>query len=463
MAAAAQDAPRCARVVLPLSLPQALAHRIWAFLPFDTRLRCREVCPAWRDALNDAALWARLDFAETSPRVVRVREPLVDAAVARAQGMLAELSAPRELITQDTVLEVLRANSRALRVLKRLGSGYDAMRNDLENPETLAILLRAAPQLQILEADANGTYTDACAFLRNEDAFCPLRLRNLMAVEFRELVGGVIPRGFGQQKAVKELIELLGNTDLHPSLKGFGICRAALDDDTMLGALVDAALARRLSSLRLWMCHLTPASIPAIARVLGSGALRELAIIAHEDSPPLLEQHGALQLGMALHSNTKLEKFAFECGRLWSDTLAAVLLFDALVGHASIREINLSFNDATAGELGAAGPAVAGGAIAKLVAANSPVLESLHVNDCRLGDAGLGPVFAALAQNTHLRELSYRGSNPTSVFTRREVLPAVHANTSLRVLKGGRRSIEAINFVETREQARLRALANSVA
>ena len=339
------------------------------------------------------------------------------------------------------------------------------MRNDLENPGTLAILLRAAPQLQILEADANGTYTDACAFLRNEDAFGPLRLRNLMAVAVRELVDGEFPRGFGQQEAVKKLIELLGNAAMHPSLKGFGICRAALDDDAMLGALVDAALARRLSSLRLWECHLTPASIPTIARVLGSSALRELAIIAHEDSPPLLEQHGALQLGLALHSNTKLQKFTFGCGQLWSDTLAAMLLFDALEGHATIREINLSVNDATAGDLGAAGPSVAGGAIAKLVAANSPVLESLHFNACSLGDAGLGPVFVALVQNTHLRELSYRGNNPTDAFTRRIVLPAVHANTSLRVLKvdGGRRETEVTDFLELREQARLQALANSVA
>ena len=57
---------RDALTVLPLALPHALAQRIWRSLPCDARLRCREVCPAWRDALAEPRLWTELDLTATS-------------------------------------------------------------------------------------------------------------------------------------------------------------------------------------------------------------------------------------------------------------------------------------------------------------------------------------------------------------------------------------------------------------
>ena len=44
------------------SLPPVLARRIFALVPVDSRLRCAEVSPAWRDALAERALWTRLDL-----------------------------------------------------------------------------------------------------------------------------------------------------------------------------------------------------------------------------------------------------------------------------------------------------------------------------------------------------------------------------------------------------------------
>jgi hypothetical protein len=37
---------------------------VFSLLPVDARLRCREVCRAWRDALAASSLWTRLDLSE---------------------------------------------------------------------------------------------------------------------------------------------------------------------------------------------------------------------------------------------------------------------------------------------------------------------------------------------------------------------------------------------------------------
>ena len=49
------------------ALPPALTLRIFLAVPIDTRLRCREVSRAWRDALSgERALWTHLDLSATS-------------------------------------------------------------------------------------------------------------------------------------------------------------------------------------------------------------------------------------------------------------------------------------------------------------------------------------------------------------------------------------------------------------
>jgi hypothetical protein len=40
------------------ALPRALVLHIFSLLPVDVRLRCAEVCKAWRDALAERSLWA---------------------------------------------------------------------------------------------------------------------------------------------------------------------------------------------------------------------------------------------------------------------------------------------------------------------------------------------------------------------------------------------------------------------
>jgi hypothetical protein len=47
-------------------LPLGLAQRIFVSLPADSRARACCVCPAWRDALAEPALWTRLDLSDES-------------------------------------------------------------------------------------------------------------------------------------------------------------------------------------------------------------------------------------------------------------------------------------------------------------------------------------------------------------------------------------------------------------
>ncbi len=86
------SAPARVPSVLPL-LPHALASSIVVRVPVDTRLRCREVSPGWRDALSaDKDLWTELDLSDTSGVAARISSALLRAASQRA-GAFAGLCA----------------------------------------------------------------------------------------------------------------------------------------------------------------------------------------------------------------------------------------------------------------------------------------------------------------------------------------------------------------------------------
>jgi Ran GTPase-activating protein (RanGAP) involved in mRNA processing and transport len=76
-----------------------------------------------------------------------------------------------------------------------------------------------------------------------------------------------------------------------------------------------------------------------------------------------------------------------------------------------------------------------GAALGELIAANAPALRDLRVSSCLLGDAGLAPLVAALPHNTHLVKLRCEDNDMSDAFARDHFLPAIRANTSLRVLQ----------------------------
>jgi hypothetical protein len=392
------------------ALPHALLLEVLSRVPVDSRLRCREVLRAWRTALNERSLWLRLDLSPASG-VARTAatEGLLRAAAERAGGQLETLDVSGcDKITSDALLEVVRANRVTLRELHMRG---DALARSVA---VLATLLRAAPHLHACHAVA---YTfkraEARAMLRNEPPFGALRLERL----------SVRGEEFAAEDAILALAaDLAACTFIRELL----VSGAPLDTATALDALVDAALARRLRTLRLLNCDVTDHAAPALARLLGGGALAELEI--HSEVVAFLVAPAASVLFDALRACSTLTALTLRDVLFWLDLDAAAKLLGALTGHASLQTLVLSQNWNWINE---ADQAVAGAALGALVAANAPALTELDVSRCDLQDAGLGPLFDALPANTHLRKLDCGRNWPSYAFVRERLLPAVRANTSL--------------------------------
>jgi hypothetical protein len=194
----------------------------------------------------------------------------------------------------------------------------------------------------------------------------------------------------------------------------------------VLDAMVDAALARRLSAVRLVDCHLSPACAPALVRLLRGG----LARLVISNLQQMLDMPAALLLSNELRASTTLTSFHLRCVQLWADAAAAVLLLGALVSHPSLRELNVSFNAAGTPAM----QAIAGALLSALVAANAPALHTLDVSFCSLGDAGMRLLADALPHNNHLHTLVCGRNFMTEGFMRNRLRPAVQANASLRKL-----------------------------
>jgi hypothetical protein len=426
VAAAQQAAPALA------PLPLALVLHILSLLPVDARLRCAEVCRSWRAALEERSLWIRLDLSASGVSPKReATDALLRAAAARARGELVALDLRSAYqISDQALLAVLAANAGALRELRVCAAGLALSGSrDLSAPQIydLEALLRAAPQLSTCDADlVCESVADAHSALRNEALFRPLRLHQLVVT--RSAVAGEAA-----------LCALAADLALHASLEGLTLRGALLGTAAALDAVVAAALACRLTSLHLTDCNLSPASVPALVRVLGGGTLTDLFL---EGEPrQLLDEPAAELLGAALRGCTTLTSLSMRAVHLWEVPAAAVMLLGALTGHPSLRALDLWLNHAPP-------PDVAehevGAAMGALVAANAPALQQLSVAFCFLHDTGLRPLFDALPSNTHLRKLNCSRNELSDAFVRDSLLPAVRANSSLRELQMALQSDEAL-------------------
>ena len=90
-------------------------------------------------------------------------------------------------------------------------------------------------------------------------------------------------------------------------------------------------------------------------------------------------------------------------------------LLNALVGHRSLD-------------------AASAGVLITLLAADAPALTELSVSRCNLSVETLGLLCAALPRSSHLHALDMGGLAVPDGFMRDRLLPAVRANSSLRML-----------------------------
>jgi hypothetical protein len=418
-------------------LPIQLVHRIFLLLSVDERARASCVCRGWRTVLADpaAALWTQLDLLALFERKLELykREPeragaLLRGAARRSHGQRQRLvvSWPLDAAT-PVLLEVLAANAGSLRELKL--PCIFALNCVRQLDTEVEDLLAAAPLLDIIETDATVDWQDAHRLLRGEAQLSRLQLRKLLVYFTMYTDEGELAEPLGGLERVRPVTDALADATLQPTLSDLLIGSADLQQPGVMDSLADAILARRLRSLEFHVCT-SPAAAP-LARLLAGGVLTSLNLSGTPGfgAPPLFDPAGATLVADALRTNTTLTSLVVSDAGLFSDTEAAQTLLGALVGHRSLSTLELTY-DENMGE-----PVALGAALAAIVGADAPALQSLDVRGCVLGDNGLRPLVYALPQNHHLRTLKLHGNYMSGTFARDHVLPAIRANTSLRKLE----------------------------
>jgi hypothetical protein len=454
------------------SLPPVLLAAIFALLPVDARLHAACVCTTWRAAASERSLWTALDLSAATGRLsARGATPaLLRAAAARAAGALAFLDVTGcTRLSHAALLRVAAANAATLTEL-RVADGANSAWDEIgPGVEEVAALLRAAPALHALHADARVALPAACAMLRREGEFAPLRLRALHVVDEggngAETLCDAL-RGASLERAAQASLEELHVEDVPLRAPG------ALD------GVVNAARRLRLRTLTFERCSLLSAALYALAHLLrpydsnvDSGdasrpccdGLVELRIfnghapllsprVAYNDAVSAEDDDASDAFGAALERRATLASLHLGDCALWRDEEAWEALLRCLTGHGSLATLrltgaqrhaededdaasNLDYGQEALGwRLRASARVSAGAALGALVAANAPALRELCVAECRLGDEGLRPLLAALRRNAHLRALDGAHNGTSEALARDALLPAVRANGSLREL-----------------------------
>ena len=305
---------------------------------------------------------------------------------------------------------------------------------------TVKAVVAAAPLLQVLTAEeVTCTWQDAPRMLRAEPPFAPLQMRHGLDVRFDEdrIIGGT--ERFGP------FVAALADTTLQPALSELRVRFADTAQPALMGALVDAALARRLRALTLDSC--TPPAAAQLARLLAEGSLAAFEI---DGGTPLCDAADAVLVADALRMNTTLTRLSLLCGSLCRDMRVAGAILAALVGHPSLHVVHIIGEIAATEDLGAFGAA-----LAALIAADAPALQTFNCSCNSLGDAGLAPIVEALPLNRNLRTLDMEMNELSEAFTRERLLPAVRANTTLCKLRchnyfRGQAAAEAETLVRNR-------------
>jgi hypothetical protein len=253
--------------------------------------------------------------------------------------------------------------------------------------------------------------------LRNEGVFAPLRLGTLWS-STEDVQHTLDEPG---------VVALAADVAAHESLTDVGFFFTPMNTPATLDAVVNAALTRQLPRLMLAKCGLSPASAPALARLLGSASLVELMFSGGPDQPRLLDAAASATLGAALRTNRTLYALGFAKMDFWHDLGAARELLRALATHRKLGGLALFGN-----LVQQAHRAAAGAVLGEFVA--TAKLHTLDVSRCNLGDEGLGPLVDALPANTRLYTLICYENGVSEAFVRDRLLPAVRANTRLGIL-----------------------------
>jgi hypothetical protein len=452
-------------------LPAPAACLVFGALPVAERLRCREVCAAWRAAIDDApSIWAHLDLRPYAALPLEAQGRLLRLAAARAAGALrslalalpaapttpmdADVNAIAAAMLQDFQVdddapvvaaferfmeELLLPLLRAHRCGSCSGRSYDQLaradsRSRLARSATLLQLLcvrqdgkpavlapvhvsalaTAAPRLRSLHvrlARVDLDAPDVRVLLRREGVFAPVRLSGaVLDLPEQDPHDRAATDALAAHDGLEELV-------LWSAGRGRPAARA-------LERALDAAAAARVRCLTLLanapLCGL------ALGRLLRAGALNVLSIV--RGSLPE-DAGGCAALAAGLRESALTQLNLLEGSDVFAEPMRGVALLSALTWHPTLADLAIELSIAPE-----AARAPLGAALGALVAANAPALTALDVNGAQLGDEGMRPLAEALRLNTHLQSLEVDGNALTRTF-RSELAAAARACTSLRTLK----------------------------
>jgi hypothetical protein len=296
------------------SLPPALQHAILRRLPVDARARCAAVCRGWRTAVSDVSLWTRLDLSRSSGVTCAVNDAALRGAARLARGCLTALDVSgRHDVTDWALLPVITVIAGALTELRACYGGAESALPYA----VVEALSRAAPLLRVLDADVRcESGEEASRLLRNEPPFGPLRVHSLQ-MSCRRLALA--------EREAAVTASLAEDFGAHDSLSSLELTHVRFDTPGVLDAVVDAALLRRMHTLELSDCELSPPAVPALARLLGGSSLTELRI--PNGTLQLLDVPAAALLANALRANTTLTCLHLGSACLWDDDAAAITLW----------------------------------------------------------------------------------------------------------------------------------------
>ena len=422
------------------SLPEPLLHRVFSALLVDERARCACVCRAWRAALASPELWSSLDLTPAGCHSERVAgsEAALRGGAARAAGTLTRLVLLRFASTA-ALCDVVASNAGSLREITLAGEEVQ--------PAVLQALTRAAPRLRVLEAGCECEHTDLPLLLRAEPPLGALRLHSLVVH---------MPRFHTDEARDPSVWDELADASLQPTLASLELVQSGLWHECM-ARLADAVVARRLQAL-CFRGGCEPCAV-GLARIIRGGALTTLAFMDTYGEESMYDRARVADVQDALRASTTLTCLHFSGADLFFGLYTDLGLLEALVGHPSLRRLAIygehvqdryppwRYEERTAG--------IALGAI---IAADAPALKELVVSGRKprdpdredeedwegnnthrrgIGDKDLRHIAGALPRNTHLRFLDISHNRMSAAFERDTLLPAVRANTGLRVLDAG--------------------------
>jgi len=244
------------------------------------------------------------------------------------QGINTGEEGDEEVVTTlQVILPVLQANAGSLVELRAWDCLEPGKRWHFLSVLNIEALLAAAPLLRLLECDAGarGELSTTTLRLLEEQQFAPVRLQALYLQPMNAPLG--VPA-------------TAARISLHPSLKRLHVWCVDLRSELALDAVVDLSISQ-LQRLTMVNCNLSPASLPALTRMLGSGCLTELLI--YNGLAPLVLGVAVPAFCAALRAS-RLVELALESIWLWHSLEDGLAVIAACTGHPTLRALNLRYN-----------------------------------------------------------------------------------------------------------------------